>query len=114
MNIRLALDTRRLARFDSQVEAAQKWLDNEVLKDCEPYVPMDTGTLARSGQRGTAIGSGEIVYNAPYAAAQYYGRANKSKDKHPQATMQWFEKAKAVHKERWISSAKRIAGSGKR
>ncbi len=114
MNIRLVLDTRHLARFDKQVSDAQKWLDNEVLKDCEPYVPMDTGTLARSGQRGTVPGSGEIVYNAPYAAAQYYGRANKSRDKHPQATMQWFEKAKAVHKARWISNAKKLAGGGKR
>lgn len=70
--------------------------------------------MARSGQRGTVPGSGEIVYNAPYAAAQYYGRANKSRDKHPQATMQWFEKAKAVHKARWISNAKKLAGGGKR
>jgi len=93
---------------------AQKWLDNEILKDSDPYVPMDTGVLRLSGQLGTVLGSGEIVYNAPYAARQYYRHPGKSTDKHPQACMQWFEKAKAIHKARWVSTTKKMAGGGKK
>lgn len=50
----------------------QKFVDNEVLKRCTPYIPWDTGTLNRSGQLHTAIGSGKVVYNTPYARRWYY------------------------------------------
>ena len=111
-NARLIINTQRISRFGMQFSEAQKWLDNEVLKDCDPYVPMDSGNLRTSGIRGTRLGSGRIVYNAPYAARQYYRHTGKSTDKHPQACMQWFEKAKAVHKDRWVKTAKKIAGGG--
>ena len=35
----------------------QKFIDSEVLRRCDPYVPMDTGSLKRSGITGTVIGS---------------------------------------------------------
>lgn len=47
---------------------AQKVLDSEVLRRCDPYVPMDTGMLKKSGILGTVIGSGKIVYTAPMLA----------------------------------------------
>ena len=88
---------------------AQMWLDNEVLKDCNPYVPMRTGVLAGSGIRGTKIGSGKVVYNAPYARRRYYdGQANISTAKHPQACAMWFEKSKAVNCQKWESGVNQI------
>ena len=105
--IRLILYPERTkARFAPKYARAQKWLDNEVLKDCDPYVPMRTGNLVRSGQRGTQLGSGRVIYNAPYAARCYYGKFNFSKKKHPKATRQWFEKAKAANKSKWVNGAK--------
>lgn len=50
----------------------QKYIDSEVLRRCEPYVPRDTGELIRSGVRNTEIGSGKVVYNTPYARRWYY------------------------------------------
>ena len=56
--------------------AIQKFIDSEVLRRCEPYVPRDTGELIRSGVRNTVIGSGQVVYNTPYARRWYYEPAH--------------------------------------
>lgn len=113
MNMHLVLNTAYTQnRFAAKYSLAQKWLDNEVLKDSDIYVPMRTGNLRNSGIRGTDIGSGKVVYNAPYAARCYYGKMNFSREKHPQATAQWFEPAKAANKAKWISGAKRLMGDG--
>lgn len=109
MNMRLQLNTEfTLNRFNEKYQRAQKWLDNEVLKDSDPYVPMDSGNLRSSGIKGTDIGSGRIVYNMPYASRCYYGHYNFSKAKHERACRQWFEKAKAANKTKWISGAKKL------
>lgn len=112
MDARLVLHNERIdRRFGAQYKRAQQWLDNEVLKDSDEYLPFRTGNLRSSGIRGTVIGSGEIEYNAPYAKAVYYGINRRfSKEKHPKASPMWFEKAKAVHKPKWINGAKRLAG----
>lgn len=102
-----------LSRFDKQYAVAQRWVDNEVMKDTEPFVPMNTGTLARSVSRGTIVGSGLIVYDTIYARRLYYGLGyNFKQDKHPQAQAQWFEGAKASHGEKWVSGVKKLAGRG--
>lgn len=98
-----------IARLEGQLDKAQRWLDNEVLKDCQPYVPMRSGNLMDSGVTGTTIGSGNVVYNAPYARKMYYGEHfNFSKAKHPQACAMWFEKAKAVNSEKWKNGVQKI------
>lgn len=92
-----------MARFDPRYVRAQKFLDNEVLKDCSDYVPYRYGFLDSSGIRGTVIGSGKVVYNAPYARKCYYaGETVKfNTTYHKKATAQWFEKAKAVKCTSW-------------
>ena len=54
---------------------AQKFVDSECIRLMGRYTPMKTGYLMKSPILGTVIGSGEIVYNAPYARYQYYGVA---------------------------------------
>lgn len=107
---RIEIDTQKVAdRFKPRYERAQKYLDSTVLQDCHDYVPMRTGNLAGSGIRGTKIGSGKIVYNAPYAKKIYYAQNRHfSKAQHPQACAQWFEKAKAVKKEEWLNGVNKI------
>lgn len=98
-----------ISRFHSRFQQAQKYLDNEVLKDSDPYVPMDTGNLRNSGIRGTTLGSGQVVYNAPYAQKCYYGaKIHFSPAKHPLATAMWFEKAKAANKKKWFDGVERV------
>lgn len=117
-----------IERFPKQYGRSQKWLDNEVLKDTAPFVPMQTGMLMRSGQLGTVIGSGTVEYIAPYARALYYGKVMSgpkygpkhatdkdlvfSQSVHPQAQSFWFEASKAQNKQKWISGAKKLSGGG--
>ena len=106
VNVRIEMNVPyTVERFKSRYDAAQKYLDNEVLKDCTPYVPMNTGQLMRSGINATVIGSGDVVWNTPYASRCYYGNMNFQKTKHPQACRQWFEVAKGVNKSKWIDGA---------
>lgn len=89
-------------------EQAQKYVDSEVLRRSDPYVPMDTGALIKSGISGTVLGSGEVDYTAPYAREQYYNNAGKGKQgtaKHNSHNYKclrgklWFERMKADHKQ---------------
>ena len=115
MNYRIVFNLAEFTnkKLNPRTEQAQKWLDNEVLKDCGPYVPFRYGHLFRSGITATKVGSGEVEYNAPYAKRVYYGSGmHFSKDKHPQACAQWFEKAKGVNKEKWLDGVKKIMHGG--
>ena len=51
----------------------QKAIDNAVIRWCIKYTPFVTGTLAKSPYTASNIGSGEVVYNGPYARYLYYG-----------------------------------------
>lgn len=94
---------------------AQVMLDDAVKRDTDPYVPMDTGMLARSVQTASPSGSGAVVYDTPYAHRLYYGLAfNFRKTHHPLATAQWFEAAKSVNEKRWIAEVERILKGGNR
>lgn len=96
-------------RFEPRYHRAQIFLDSEVLRDSEPYVPKRTGNLILSGNTGTVIGSGKVVYNAPYARKVYYARSTDySEGKNPKACAQWFEAAKATKKSAWVNGVEKI------
>ena len=107
-SVTVKFDEARLrASFERSYKDAQFMLNEMVYTDSDPYVPMDSGDLKSIVQR-----DGEsIVYESPYAAAQYYGLPNKKKGSHPQATMRWFEVAKAANKTKWLATVKKIAGT---
>lgn len=74
------------------IEEAQKFVDSEVLRRCDPFVPKDTGELIRSGIRETRLGSGRVVYRTPYARKWYYKPANFQGA--PKRGNYWFERMK--------------------
>lgn len=105
-------------------------LDSAIVRTTDPYVPMDTGTLAQT-VRG--VGTGRIEYIQPYARYQYYGMAmlapngsayaqlgetkhlsgevlHYNKEKHPLAGAFWFERSKAENLDSWIAEAKKAVG----
>lgn len=88
-------------KISKRMRGVQAKLDIQVLKDSNYYCPMYTGTLMKSGILNTVAGSGKVVWNTPYAKAQYYGLENKSKQHNPNATSKWFEVAKARRKKEW-------------
>lgn len=88
----------------------QKYIDSEVLRKCDPYVPMDTGELKRSGIRHTKIGSGEVRYRTPYARRLYYNPQYNFQGA-PMRGGKWFERAKNNHRDEILRGARKIAGA---
>ena len=71
MKIKWHVDINKKLKND--VHKRQKIVDSEVLRYMDPYIPYDTGVLAKSAVQGTVIGSGRIVQSTPYARYLYYG-----------------------------------------
>ncbi|MBQ8569330.1 MAG: capsid protein [Oscillospiraceae bacterium] len=92
---------------------AQKFVDSEVLRYCDPMVPKRTGALIQSGIHGTVKGSGIIRYDIKYARKNYYengghgaeGTANGGK-----RGRLWFRRMKAQHKAAIFEGLRRICG----
>lgn len=87
----------------------QMYVDSEVLRLSDPYIPMDTGTLKLSGVRHTIIGSGEVIYRTPYAKKMYYGDGYRFQGA-PMRGARWFERMKADRKQDILRGAAKIAG----
>ncbi len=85
--------------------AVQKFIDSEVLRYCDPYIPFRSGILRKSGTLGTVIGTGLVKWSTPYARRQYY--ENKGNGKRGKL---WFERMKVNHKNSIIKGAAEIAG----
>ena len=92
---------------------AQKYVDDAVLRCCDEYVPLDSGTLKDSGKIHTVIGSGVVKYVTPYAKQQYYHNAGRGTQGTASGGLRgrlWFERMKAVYKKAILEGAKRISG----
>lgn len=119
----------------------QKTIDASVIRECFPYLPFDEGILAGSANTATKIGSGEIIYDTPYARYQYYGevygpnftivengivigyfsppekhptgeKLQYSKEVNPMAGSHWFERAMADHGDDVLKEAQNAANRG--
>ena len=117
-------------RQKSSLVDAQKYIDRECINSMSSYTPFRNGIMEKSAFLGTVIGSGHIVYNAPYARYQYYGLvmipvggktskrvfANPKRElrystaRHPQAQRLWFEVMKKKHGGAILRGAAAIAG----
>lgn len=116
----------------------QKAVDTAVIRECFPYLPFDEGILAGSAYAATEIGSGEVIYDTPYARYLYYGelygpnfpitengtvvgfysppekfpsglKLEYNTEKHPLAGSHWFDRAMADHKEDILKEAQNAA-----
>lgn len=92
----------------------QKFIDSEVITLSKPYAPFLTGFLAaQSPTLGTVVGSGLVVYRAPYARRQYYANSGNGKQGVARGGLRgryWFERMKADRGQEIIQGAVRIAG----
>lgn len=120
------------AEWQWRYNRAQEFVDSEILRLSAPYTPMQTSMLQKSGILGTIPGTGEVVWLAPYARFQYYGKVmvgaiygstwaglgepkiltDKNLIYHgaPKRGAFWFERMKADHKHEIVDGAARIAG----
>jgi len=102
MEIKVDFDTAsESARVQAAIAKVQKKLDAQVLKDSNKYCPLDTGMLQKSAILNSVLGSGQLVWNTPYAVDQYYNKPNKSHQRNPNACRLWFEVAKSKNQDVW-------------
>lgn len=103
-------------------QQAQRYVDSEVLRRCDPLTPRLNGHLIQSGVRATRLGSGMVQYNSPYARYQYYGKVMIGKAPKkitnipltytgaPNRGAKWFERTKVKDKKDILKGAGRIVG----
>lgn len=60
------------ADMDARFAKVQYAFSQKVAATIDPYVPFDTGTLKNSVNQASDYKDGKLVYNTPYARAQYY------------------------------------------
>lgn len=130
----LTWNTNFHQRWTKQYSEAQVFVDSEVLRLCEPYIPMKTSMLIKSGILGTVVGSGLVQWIAPYAKFQYYGKVMIGETSRSAYAMKgekkvvtnknlvyhgggirgsfWFRRMKEVHGDTIIRGAKQRAGGG--
>jgi Minor capsid protein len=99
-------------KWQGNYSAAQKFVDSEVLRLCEPYTPLRTGMLVKSSILGTDVGSGTVQWIAPYSAAQYYGKRAPGSETGPLRGPYWFARWKPIGAAQVIAGARKIAGGG--
>lgn len=109
---RLVWNANFRPKWQRQYSRAQKFVDSEVLRLCEPLTPLRTGMLVKSGTLGTDIGSGLVEWIAPYAKAQYYSARKPGSETGPQRGPYWFERMKGQHKKYLVAGARKFAGGG--
>ena len=83
----------------------QKYIDSEVMRHMEPYMPRLTRAMIDSMIIGTDIGSGEVVVNTPYAHKRSeVARKNGLRGPY------FFERMKADHADTILNGAAKISG----
>lgn len=114
MSVRVSYNGKKITDIFNQarLEKANYVVANQAMEDMDQFVPFKQGHLA-----GSAHISGNkqtIVYDAPYAKAQFYGFITNSKtgqqsrirnytrSEHPQATRRWDLRAKNLYMNKWI------------
>jgi hypothetical protein len=83
----------------------QTYIDHEVMRHMEMYMPKLTGTMINSMIISTQAGSGEVVVNTPYA----HKRSEKAR-KNGLRGPHFFERMKADHKDTILAGAAKISG----
>lgn len=84
----------------------QIYIDNTVVRHMDAYVPMRTGMLKKSVILGSRMGSGELVFIAPYAHKRYYSQNGRLVGKRGS---RWFQRLWAARRDAVIREVKNYA-----
>ena len=93
---------------------AQIFVDSEVTRCCDKYIPFDKGPLKESQDWATVKGSGMVHWDTPYARKNYYenrGRGDEGTAKGGLRGRLWFERMKPDHLPGILKGVKRISGA---
>ena len=87
--------------MDARFAKVQYAFSQKAAATIDPYVPFDTGTLKNSANQASDFKGGLLVYNTPYARAQYYLH-EQGKGLHGENGLRgsyWGQRAIADHKD---------------
>lgn len=90
-------------------EKAMPVVSEQQLTDCNVYVRMQSGNLADSAQ--IINGGRQIHWRTAYAKRVYY-TGTPRKNRNPNASLRWCEKAKRVYSGEWAAQASKLVGGG--
>ena len=107
---RLVWNSNFRPKWQRRHSQAQMFVDSEVLRLSEPFIPLQTGMLVKSGILGTEVGSGKVEWIVSYVRRHYYGKRKPGSETGAHRGPRWFERMKAVHKSAIIRGARRLAG----
>lgn len=100
----------------TSLERARAVLADQALSDMDQFVPHKQGHLADSGHLDN---DNNIVYDTPYARAQFYGKIHgypvkhytQTEGRHP--TKRWDLKASKLYGDEWANKVKKSLLEGK-
>lgn len=102
MSLSFKITMPQKQQLQKRLQPVQKYVDGEILRKCDPYIPFKTGMLRDSGFLGTKVGSGRIRWIAPYARRRYYeGLSSGKRGKY------WLKRAMTAHGQEIIRGAKK-------
>lgn len=102
VDVSIDFDPQRImAQIRPQKGLASAALTQQVLKDSNYYCKERTGMLINSAVMHSDPDEGVVQWVTPYARYQYYYPPTRT-ERNPNATMQWFETAKAAHLDEWV------------
>ena len=87
----------------------QKFIDSEVIRLSDPYVPFRMGMLKDSTIAATVIGSGIVVYSTNYARKMFYNPQFNFNGA-PMRGAYWTERMAADHMDEITRGAEQLAG----
>lgn len=116
VSVKVEFDAEALVkRYKDRAKTAQVVLDENVIKDTDPFVRYRTGALARSVQTASRVGQGTIIYDTPYAQKVYYdAKSRVTRDIHREATPFWIEASKKKNLKTWTAAVEKILKGGNR
>lgn len=98
-----------LAQVRADTESALPLLSQQILQDCNYFCKQDQEGLINSSLTASDPDKGELVWDTPYAARQYY-LVTACTDKNPNASFMWCHKAQEAHSEDWKKLLQKLFG----
>lgn len=97
-------------KWSGRYSRSQRFVDEEVLRLSEPFTPLQTGNLIKSGALGTDVGTGLVAWIAIYARRNYYSPRKVGSETGPLRGPFWFERMRKIYGKEILAGARRFVG----
>ena len=100
--ITIELDVNRISRKVKKAwDKGLPQLAEEILNDCNQYCKERSGALIASSLSASKLDEGQLIWDTPYAARQYWEIETAYTDVNPNASWKWCDVARTKHLDTW-------------